>query len=47
MLYDTKGNIVPVPENELPVILPLDLTDIKPKGKSPLEQHPTFKHEKQ
>jgi len=44
MLYDTDGSIIPVDENDLPVILPLDLTDIKPKGKSPLEEHPTFKH---
>lgn len=46
MLYDANGNIVPVDEKELPVILPLDLADIKPKGKSPLEDHPTFKHQK-
>jgi len=26
------------------VILPLDVTDFKPKGKSPLEDHPTFKY---
>ncbi len=31
-----------VPENELPVVLPLDVGNYKPKGKSPLEEHPTF-----
>lgn len=34
----------PIPESELPVLLPLDVTDFKPKGKSPLEDHPTFKY---
>ncbi len=31
-----------IPEEELPVILPLDLENYKPTGKSPLEDHPTF-----
>lgn len=31
-----------IPESELPVILPLDVQNYKPKGKSPLEEHPTF-----
>lgn len=31
-------------ESELPVILPLDLPNYKPAGKSPLEDHPTFKY---
>lgn len=33
-----------IPESELPVILPLDLPNYKPAGKSPLEDHPTFKY---
>jgi len=31
-----------VPESELPVVLPLDLENYKPTGKSPLEDHPEF-----
>gem|GEM_PF-3059162 len=31
-----------IPEEELPVLLPLDLENYKPTGKSPLEDHPTF-----
>jgi len=31
-----------IPEEELPVVLPLDIKNYKPKGKSPLEDHPTF-----
>jgi ADP-ribose pyrophosphatase YjhB (NUDIX family) len=31
-----------VPESELPVILPLDVANYKPKGKSPLADHATF-----
>lgn len=31
-----------IPEEELPVVLPLDLENYKPTGKSPLEDHPTF-----
>lgn len=33
-----------IPESELPVILPLDLPNYKPAGKSPLEDHPSFKY---
>lgn len=33
-----------IPESELPVVLPLDLPNYKPAGKSPLEDHPTFKY---
>lgn len=31
-----------IPDAELPVVLPLDLENYKPSGKSPLEDHPTF-----
>ncbi len=31
-----------IPDEELPVILPLDLGNYKPAGKSPLADHPTF-----
>jgi leucyl-tRNA synthetase len=31
-----------VADEELPVMLPLDIKNYKPKGKSPLEDHPTF-----
>ncbi len=31
-----------IPEDQLPVILPLDLGNYKPAGKSPLADHPTF-----
>lgn len=39
-----ESDLVPylIPEEELPVILPLDVQNYKPKGKSPLEEHPTF-----
>jgi leucyl-tRNA synthetase/8-oxo-dGTP pyrophosphatase MutT (NUDIX family) len=33
-----------IPESDLPVILPLDLPNYKPAGKSPLEDHPSFKY---
>lgn len=33
-----------VPEDQLPVVLPLDVQNYKPVGKSPLEEHPTFKY---
>jgi 8-oxo-dGTP pyrophosphatase MutT (NUDIX family) len=33
-----------IPDSELPIILPLDLPNYKPAGKSPLEDHPTFKY---
>lgn len=31
-----------IPQEELPVVLPLDIANYTPKGKSPLEDHPTF-----
>ena len=40
--YDNKWNTHRIPYDELPVKLPLDIENYKPKGKSPLEEHPTF-----
>lgn len=42
--YDEAGNPQLIPEDELPVVLPLDLGNYKPAGKSPLADHPTFPH---
>lgn len=44
--YDSNNIPQAIPESELPVILPLDITDFKPQGKSPLEDHATFKYYK-
>jgi leucyl-tRNA synthetase len=41
MLYCEKDGIVPVPEEELPVVLPDD-AEFRPSGESPLATHPTF-----
>jgi leucyl-tRNA synthetase len=40
--YDEQGTSHLIPDSELPVLLPLDLENYKPSGKSPLEEHPTF-----
>lgn len=40
--YDENNQPYLIPEEELPVLLPLDLENYKPTGKSPLEDHPTF-----
>jgi leucyl-tRNA synthetase len=40
--YDKDGNPRPVKEEELPVLLPLDIDDYHPTGKSPLASHPSF-----
>jgi leucyl-tRNA synthetase len=40
--YDENNEPHLIPEEELPVLLPLDLENYKPTGKSPLEDHPTF-----
>lgn len=40
--YDEEGVPQLIPEDQLPVELPLDIENYKPKGKSPLEDHPTF-----
>ncbi|AEV17259.1 Leucyl-tRNA synthetase [Thermus sp. CCB_US3_UF1] len=44
MVHCPACGVVPVPEEELPVLLPdlKDVEDIRPKGKSPLEAHPEF-----
>ena len=42
---DTCGT-VPVPEKDLPVLLPDDISDFRPTGKSPLETSPSFKNVK-
>lgn len=44
MIHCPTCGVVPVPEEELPVLLPdlKDIEDIRPKGKSPLEAHPEF-----
>ncbi len=41
MLYDEQGNLHPVPEQDLPVILPDDV-DFKPTGESPLRYSELF-----
>lgn len=47
--HPDKSKRIPhlIPQTELPVILPLDLQNYKPAGKSPLEDHPTFKYYQQ
>ena len=44
--HPDKSKWIPhaIPDDELPVLLPLDLPNYKPAGKSPLEDHPTFKY---
>jgi leucyl-tRNA synthetase len=42
MILCPKCGIVPVPENELPVLLPEAIKDFIPKGRSPLEDVPEF-----
>ena len=46
--HPDKSKWIPhlIPDEDLPVILPLDLPNYKPAGKSPLEDHPTFKYYK-
>ncbi|MFA6534164.1 MAG: class I tRNA ligase family protein [Patescibacteria group bacterium] len=41
ILYDDKGQLQPVPEKDLPVILPDDV-DFKPTGESPLNYSKSF-----
>ena len=42
MLYCEKCGIVPVPVEDLPVLLPEDVKEYKPQGKSPLETVESF-----
>ena len=43
VIYCEKCGIVPVPEKDLPVLLPYDV-EFKPDGKSPLAKHEEFMH---
>jgi leucyl-tRNA synthetase len=45
MVYCDKDGIVPVPESDLPVLLPTDV-EFRPSGDSPLTTSPTFVHVK-
>ena len=45
MVYCKKCGMVPVPEKDLPVLLPYDV-EFKPDGKSPLAKHQGFMHTK-
>jgi leucyl-tRNA synthetase len=42
IIYCNKCGEVPVPEEDLPVVLPYDDVDFKPKGKSPLATSESF-----
>lgn len=42
MVYCDKCGVVPVPEDQLPVVLPDDV-EWKPTGESPLKLHPTWR----
>tara|TARA_B100000686_G_scaffold341001_1_gene417640 strand:+ start:4144 stop:6681 length:2538 start_codon:yes stop_codon:yes gene_type:complete len=44
IVYDQKGQALPVKKKDLPVLLPNDV-DLNVKG-NPLEKHPTWKHTK-
>lgn len=41
MIYTQDGQVVPVPERDLPVLLPTDAA-FKPSGESPLKTHASF-----
>ncbi|HQJ00210.1 MAG TPA: leucine--tRNA ligase [Flexilinea sp.] len=43
MIHCPKCGVVPVPEDQLPVLLPDDV-EWKPTGESPLKLHPTWKY---
>lgn len=43
MLHCEKHGWNPVPDEQLPVLLPDDITEWKPTGESPLKFHPTWK----
>jgi len=42
IIYREDGEIIPVPDHELPIILPVDVDFSKPGN--PLERHPTWKY---
>ena len=42
MIHCPKCGIVPVPESDLPVLLPENVENFKPTGRSPLEDIPSF-----
>ena len=44
MVYCETHGWNPVPEDQLPVLLPDDIDQWKPTGESPLKFHPTWKH---
>jgi leucyl-tRNA synthetase len=44
MVYCETHGWNPVPEDQLPVLLPDDIDEWKPTGESPLKFHPTWKH---
>jgi leucyl-tRNA synthetase len=45
IIYCKKCGVVPVPDDQLPVILPEDV-EWKPTGESPLKLHPTWRYTK-
>jgi len=45
MIFCKNCGVVPVPEDQLPVLLPDDV-EWKPTGESPLKLHPTWRHVK-
>ena len=44
ILYNKKGDVIPVPEKELPILLPKDI-DLNSQG-NPLDKHPSWKYTK-
>ncbi|HAV75846.1 MAG TPA: leucine--tRNA ligase [Anaerolineae bacterium] len=44
MVYCETHGWNPVPDDQLPVLLPDDIDEWKPTGESPLKLHPTWKH---
>jgi leucyl-tRNA synthetase len=44
MIHCKRDRVLPVPERDLPVLLPPGVQDFLPKGRSPLEDVPEFRH---